>query len=258
MAPIYDGFGPLWYGMGSQPLGKNPGPISASSIVHDNACRNSVCSSIVLKSAVSNGTPTIYATDLSPAMIDKVKKRLGLESVKSEVMGSEAFSFPDGMFTHPVPSMLHPTTLRPDVGTKEILRTLNKPGGVALSAQFASDGWLGFAEAAVHKIRSDAPPFKGPVPEEWKTVDWFKNMFVDAGFQAENVQVHMITIKILFKDMWPEARVRMCKAVVNMAAGSWSAADENAPYAELMKRFNPKTADDDGLDHETQLLVAKK
>lgn len=66
---------------------------------------------------------------------------------------------------------------------------------------------------------------------------------MDASFQAENVRVHMITTRILFKDMWPEAR---------------SAADENALYEELMKRFDPKTADDDGLYHQTLLLVAKK
>lgn len=257
MAPIYDGFGPVWYEMGGALLAKNPNPISSSSIVHDNACGNGVCSSLIVKAAGTNNRPTIYATDLSPKMIAEVKKRPGLEMVKSEVMDSEALAFPDNTFTHSIASMVHPTTPHPDVLTKGIFRTL-KPDGVALSAQFASYGWIDFTQEAIRKIRPDAPPFPGPVPEEYKTVDWFKNQFVNAGFKPENVDVSKITIRILFKDIWPECRAHMCKAVVMMVAGSWSKADEEALYEELMKRFDPETSDGDGFDHETLLLVAKK
>lgn len=257
MAPIYDGFGPVWYEMAEGLLARNPIPISSSSVVHDNGCANGVCSITALEHATSSGSPTIYATDLSPNMIEEVKKRPGLESVKPEVMDAEALTFPDGMFTHSITSMVHPTTLRPDLVTKEIFRTL-KPGGVALSAEFASYGWLEIAEESIHKIRPDAPAFKGPVPEEWKTTAWFKGLFVDAGFQPENVQVDQITIRIRFRDMWPEARAHMCHAVVMMVAGSWSEADSDALYGELMKRFDPETADGDGFDHETLLLVARK
>lgn len=81
---------------------------------------------------------------------------------------------------------------------------------------------------------------------------------MDAGFKSENVQVDKITIRIQFKDMSPEARAHMSKAVVMMVAGSWSEAEANALYEELMKRFDPETADGDGFDHETALLVARK
>lgn len=129
---------------------------------------------MVVKNASSGSLPTIYATDLTPNKIKEVEKRPGLESVKSEVMDSEGLMFPDEMFTHSITSMLHPTTLRPDVVTKEIFRT-TRTGGVALSAQFIRYGRISFTNYAIRKIRPDAPPFTGPVSEDWKTVDWFRS-----------------------------------------------------------------------------------
>lgn len=94
--------------------------------------------------------------------------------------------------------------------------------------------------------------------EEWKTVDWFKSQFVNAGFEPGKVQVHRTTIRVLFEDMWQECRAHMCKAVVMLAKRSWSKANGDALYEELMRRFDPKTANSDGFDHDTLLLVAKK
>lgn len=237
-------------------LKHNPTPITAESIVHDNACGTGQVT-VGLLDETQDFTPSVYATDFTPGMIAEMNKRSLPSSITTAIMDSQSLDFPDNFFTHSFASLLLFMASNPARCAKEIYRTL-KPSGISLSSIFGSYGWAPIANQAIHAVRPDAPKFLGPpIPLAWSTPEWHKSLFVDAGFAPEKVKMASGRLTMKLKDMQSN-REHFCNAIKLQASAGWTAEEQERLYQELLKAFDPEFAEVESFDHDILICIAEK
>ncbi|KAF4634570.1 hypothetical protein G7Y89_g3538 [Cudoniella acicularis] len=167
-------------------------PITASSVIHDNACGPGIVALDILALADKAGTPppTIYATDFNQAMITKLQSIIDEKSLKTltaQVMdGSDLSSFADDMFTHSITNFGIFAFPDPVAGARHILRTL-KPGGIAAITVWKHPGNVFFFNEVIQSVAPGTPEWF-PI-KEWLEESYLLNIIEKAGFEKEKFEV---------------------------------------------------------------------
>jgi len=164
-------------------------PITASSVVHDNASAAGTVTSEILNLASPNEPAQIYATDISPLFIRALELQIS-EQQWSNVTASVADStdlsavLADGSVSHSITNFgifLFPD---PQRAGREIFRTL-EPGGTVVLTTWKVHGAIDMAHWLQQQINPDAPLFPpkvGPM-ETWKDERNVRRFLEEQGFE---------------------------------------------------------------------------
>lgn len=138
----------------------------------------------------------VVATDISPAMIERLAVRAeseGIHNLETRVMDGCALDIPDDSFD--VCASQHGVSLFPDVGRGMAeLQRVTKPGGQVIVVAFGplqTAEFLGFFMGAIRAVAPDLPvPPMDPPPLPFQLADpnVFRSRFNDAGLSDVSVE----------------------------------------------------------------------
>ncbi|KAF2728905.1 S-adenosyl-L-methionine-dependent methyltransferase [Polyplosphaeria fusca] len=169
-----------------QYLRDNVPPIAAGAIIHDNGCGTGAVTRAVLETYPellwSSPKATIYATDIDPACIADLEKRVtsrGWNSmVKTKVMPAEDLSLPPSTVTHSFANSLIFGARDPPKVAAETLRSL-APGGVAVMTTWATLPHAKALDRTRARLYGEDHPHIKP---EWYEASHVEKLLKDAGF----------------------------------------------------------------------------
>src|SRR4051794_2209337 len=123
------------------------------------------------------------ASDLSPEMVERGKRRTSLEGYEVEwhQADAEALPFDDGRFDcvgSVFGAMIAP---RPEVAARELFRVA-RPGGTVGMTAWRAEGYMGQMFDVTRKY---APPSGFPMPHEWSDEDTARERFGDLAGSIE-------------------------------------------------------------------------
>lgn len=206
-------------------------PLSSHSIVLDVATGPGITCSEILRQLPKDRHPKeIHAVDLSPAMIRQVEQR-GHPEITAAVMDAQDLKFPDNYFSHIYEAFAIFSLPDPVKGSKELYRTL-QVGGTAYVTTWASLGWAAPVNRAIHKMRPDAPKYKGPLPEEWFQAEKLQGVLAAGGFDESTIAVNRLAITV-GDEMWDGCKDFLRSGVMNTVVADWSAT-ENDQFFKLI------------------------
>jgi ubiquinone/menaquinone biosynthesis C-methylase UbiE len=167
--------------------------ITASSVVHDNACGPGITTIDIISEAAKNGTqpPIIHATDFSQGMISQIQSVIDekkLKNVTAQVMdGSDLSAFGDEMFSHSITNFGIFMFPDPVAGAAHIHRTL-KPGGIAAITTWKAPGNIFFINEILQALSPGHPVWLPMGVDDWFKEDHLRNILEKGGFAKENVE----------------------------------------------------------------------
>jgi ubiquinone/menaquinone biosynthesis C-methylase UbiE len=232
-------------------------PISSTSIVLDNASGPGIITGEILNQAASSagGPPIIYAADISPAMIDILRKK-NWPSVKSDVMDAQALSYPDNTFTHSFTNMGIFLFPEPEKGAAEIYRTL-RPGGVAVITSIKQVGWVRIFQAAQKEVKPEAPLWKSPLKEEWSTDIKLRSVVQAGGFEPENIEIKTTESSMLSNTL-VDFLASMRNSVTQMITKDWSEVEKRRFEVVLQEQIEKEMSNPRELEIVAWVAVARK
>jgi ubiquinone/menaquinone biosynthesis C-methylase UbiE len=231
-------------------------PISSTSIVLDNASGPGIITGEILnRSASADGAPIIYAADISPAMIDILRKK-NWPSVKSSVMDAQALSYPDNTFTHSFTNMGIFLFPEPEKGAAEIYRTL-QPGGVAVITSIKQVGWVRIFQAVQKEVKPEAPLWKSPLKEEWSTENKLRSVVQVGGFNSEDIEIKT-TESSMLSNMLGDFLASMKDSVTQMITKDWSEVEKRRFEVVLQEQIEKETSNPRELEIVVWVAVARK
>ena len=166
-------------------------PITASSVVLDNACGTGIATAEILAhcQATATAAPRIHAVDLHPKMLDVMRDTTlagfpasSRDRVTVEAMNGQALSFPAETFSHSITCFGIFFFEDADQGLREIVRTL-RPGGQAVLTSWASVSWIKYVMSALNEIRPGQPPQPLPLDRRWAESEWMQQQLAGAGLR---------------------------------------------------------------------------
>jgi len=173
-------------------------PITSSSVVHDNACGPGIVTGAILSSpSFTSGfdIPKIYATDLSGAMIKKLKTKPWADNVDAQVMNSAELAFPDATFTHSFTNFALMTMPQDDAekAAAQIYRTL-QPGGTAEISTFRKMSYMDLFKKAADQVKPGTVVNEGgAIPAHWMKEETLRDVLVAGGFKSEQIEIKSIS-----------------------------------------------------------------
>ncbi|KAL5345034.1 hypothetical protein ACLOAV_009987 [Pseudogymnoascus australis] len=173
--------------------------VTSTSVIHDNACGPAVVTSEILSQVSLDITPSIAATDISPAMItasENIIKTNNWNAVTAAVMDSQSLSFEDNTFSHSFTNFLVPS--QPGAPS-EIYRTL-KHGGTALFNVWKFHGFVDLMRRCSKNILVGSEA-AGPLANQWLTEAALRAQFETAGFQEHDIHVQTHCEYLRFEDL---------------------------------------------------------
>jgi ubiquinone/menaquinone biosynthesis C-methylase UbiE len=179
-------------------------PVTATSIIHDNACGPGPCSSEIISRCKSSGvkSPIIHATDSEKSMIEcyqTVSREQGWSNVTAQLMDGTSLSFPDETFTHSLTNFgifAFPNAVK---GASEIYRTL-KPSGTAILTTWKTPRTHAIMNDARRAIRPGLPAFASALLE-WTKPEKLVDVLAAGGFERESIQQTEAEAVAKFKDV---------------------------------------------------------
>jgi ubiquinone/menaquinone biosynthesis C-methylase UbiE len=231
-------------------------PISSTSIVLDNASGPGIITGEILnQSASADRLPTLYAADISPAMIDVLRKKNWL-SVKSDVMDAQALSYPDHTFTHSFTNMGIFLFPEPEKGAAEIYRTL-KLGGVAVVTSIKQVGWVRIFQAAQKEVKPEAPLWKSPLKEEWGTENKLRSVVQAGGFKSEDIEIKTTESSMLSNTLG-DFLASMKDSVTQMITKDWNEVEKERFKVVLQEQIEKEMLNPRELEIVAWVAVARK
>ncbi|KAF3941131.1 hypothetical protein ABW19_dt0209790 [Dactylella cylindrospora] len=166
-----------------------PIPITADSVVLDNACGSGAATTAILNATKPQGfVPTIHAVDLSPGMIEHVKS-LTADSpeVKTALMDMQSLTFGDNTFTHIINAF--GVFFCPDYeqGYREMYRVA-APGSVTVITSWKTIGWKPLLDYVVKSIKPEQEQYNFPAPPGFADAEWVKERMEAAGGKDVSVR----------------------------------------------------------------------
>lgn len=231
--------------------------ISSTSIVLDNASGPGIVTGEIMRQSASAGAPppTIYAADISPAMVELVVQN-NWSSVRGDVMDAQELSYPDNTFTHVFMNMGIFLLPEPEKGAKEMYRAL-KPGGVAVVTSIKQVGWVRIFQAAQKKVRPGAPLWKGPLGGEWSREDKLRGVMENGGFRTEDINLTTIESSQL-SSMVGHLLDSMKDNATKMITGDWNDVEKQHFEVCLQEEFEKAASDPEELEVVMWVAVARK
>ena len=166
-------------------------PITASSIVHDNAAGPATAISAVLNPATTITPQQIHITDSTLGMIEAVTDLISTQkwpTAKASVMDSHNLTFPNDMFTHSITNLSIFTFQDGVKCLQEIHRTIQPSAGVALVSTWKRFAVIEIIHRAQKIIRPDLPLMKIPHPE-YMEEGYLAGQMVKAGFEESKIKI---------------------------------------------------------------------
>lgn len=234
-------------------------PISADSVIHDNAAGPGTATSVILKNLEPEEYPKIIATDMVPAMIEAfssdVAKTNGTSKLTGLVMKSEDLDFPDDHFTHSITNFSIFNFVDPVICVKEIYRTL-KPSGQAVITTWKTFAIGDLIHETQRRIRPDLPPMRVSGAEYHK-VDAVIDVMVKAGFETEGIKVLSPTVVVTGEDL--EGLTEFgTSSFTDSARNGWTDEEKGRWKEMLLEVLEEKKQYFGGLKFEGWALIAKK
>jgi ubiquinone/menaquinone biosynthesis C-methylase UbiE len=225
-------------------------PLTADSIVLDNACGPGIVSGEILKLPDASLPDEMYAADISPKMIEMLRakaERGGAEGerwgrVRAQVMdGTNLSGHPDDFFTHSFTNFGIFLFSDADKGAAEIYRTLRHGGGTAVVTTWAELGYAYLFKEAQQAVRPDLPAFKGPLPAEWLAKAKLKQVMEAGGFQPKDIEITSRTFWLGMREWRDRLELAMRASLTKMITNGWTEADKERFGQELDKVFAEST-----------------
>ncbi|KAL9623482.1 MAG: hypothetical protein Q9160_002162 [Pyrenula sp. 1 TL-2023] len=174
-------------------------PISASSIIHDNACGPGIVTFEILESLHAANKPPpahVIATDITPGMIQAMQAKLeaktvpGADGVKIEAHvrdSQDLRPIADATFTHSITCF--GIFACPDAAkaAREIYRTL-KPGGVAAVTTWKYAATMDIIQRVSRKVRPGQAEWN-PISKDWNEEWKLKEVLREGGFEEGGIEV---------------------------------------------------------------------
>ena len=162
-------------------------PIPPESIIHDNACGAGAMTVAIMETHVKN--VTIYATDKAPPLIDMISKKATAHAwpVQTEIMLSEALTFPPAKFTHSFTNFAIMLIEKDAAVAKGIYRTL-QDGGVAVLSIWDRPLPVQVVSAAHRFLRSEQDPLPPAIKRGGFDAENLCSLLKGAGFASEKLK----------------------------------------------------------------------
>ena len=180
----------------------------------------------------------VVASDLSPGMVERGRKRSQEEGFEIEwqVADAEELPFEDGRFDCVGSSFGAMVAPRPEVAARELFRVVRAGGTVGMTAWQPGS----FTAELIRLLRKHGPPQPElPLPEEWGVEETVRQRFGDlAG------SIHFEQGQLVHEGESPEALVERLAATVPTMVGVKELLSEEEFHAlleelrELARRFN--------------------
>ncbi|KAH7409009.1 S-adenosyl-L-methionine-dependent methyltransferase [Cadophora sp. MPI-SDFR-AT-0126] len=234
-------------------------PITASSVIHDNASGPGTATGVILKNLKPEDYPTVIVTDMVPAMIEAfnsdVAKTNGTSKLIGVVMKSETLDFPDEHFTHSITNFSIFNFVDPVICVKEIHRTL-KPSGQAVITTWKTFAIGDLIHETQRRIRPDLPLMKVS-GAEYHSVDAVIDVMMKAGFEKEGIKVLSPTVVVTGEKL--EGLTEFGSGPFTDSARSGWTDEEKGKWKEvLLQVLEEKKQEYGGLKFEAWALVATK
>lgn len=231
-------------------------PISSTSIVLDNASGPGIVTQKIIQQSISASTaPTIFAADISPAMIELLKQK-NFPTVKADVMDAQELSYHDNTFTHVFMNMAIFLLPEPEKGAREIYRTL-KPGGVAIVTSGKQAGWVRIFQAAQKKVHSEVQLWQGPLDEEWSRDSKLRCVLIAGGFKVENISITTTEFSQLSSTLGNFLN-NMKDSSTKMITKDWSDIEKQQFEVGLQEEFKKTVSNPEELEVVAWVAVARK
>jgi ubiquinone/menaquinone biosynthesis C-methylase UbiE len=241
----------------AQAVIKRMPPITSDSIVLDNACGPGIVSGQIIKSLPSNTTPQFFAADLSPPMLEQLRKHDWASRVYSETMDAQDLKYPDDKFTHSFTNFALMIMPEPLKAAKHIYRTL-KPGGTAALTTWKKQGYMVIFHDAQRKVKPDSEYLPGPraISSEWMSDTKFRSTLEEAGFQAEDIQITTETAT-MSSDLW-EGLGPMKDMLFKDVVQGWTEKEKDEYHVALKEQFEYENAHPRQNEMVAWVAVARK
>ena len=174
-----------------------------SATVLDNACGTAIASAEIIKQLQSQSKelPRIHAADPAENMIAIATAKfaaLGAESsCTAATMPGEKLTYADGTFTHSITNMGILFYEDGAAGAREIFRTLNPAGGIAVVTTWERLGYLEDVIRPAHKLArpQDEKQFTLPIADRWFIPEQVRKCLVeDGGFALDKVEMQTCNV----------------------------------------------------------------
>jgi ubiquinone/menaquinone biosynthesis C-methylase UbiE len=237
---------------------KRTPPITSDSTVLDNACGPGIVTGQIIKDLTSNTTPQFFAADLSPAMLEQLRKHEWASKVQSEVMDAQELKYPDNKFTHSFTNFALMAVPDPLKAAKQIHRTL-KPGGTAALTTWKQLGYMVIFHDAQRKVKPDSEFLPGPrgISGEWMSDTKFRSTLEEAGFQAKDVEITTETAT-MSSDMWVSGLELMKNMLVSDIVQGWTDKEKEEYNVALKEQFELENANPRPTEMVAWVAVAHK
>ncbi len=235
-------------------------PISAQSVLHDNASGPGTATSVILRDLSEDAYPKVIATDMVPAMIDAfnstiVEPNAALDKFTGIVMKSEKLDFPDAYFTHSVTNFSIFNFVDQQASVSEIYRTL-RPSGQAVISTWKFFGIGDVVHEIQRQIRPDLPllEFSGA---QWHSADAVVDLMTKAGFEKQNIEV--LSRKVVASGEDLDGLVEFATGPFTEPARAEWTDNEKGRWKEVLQDvFNEKKRDYGGVVFEGWVILATK
>ena len=186
-ADMYFDSMPHWHTYAQYSLDAAP-PLTADSVVHDNAAGPGIVTNRIIINARKSGAPLpkLVTTDINPAMIEVAKKQC--PEAETKVMDSRNLDFPSGTFTHSFSNFLLISLfpLKDNVAFATSVRKTMAPGGTAVFAIWYRLDWMTILKDAANAVRPDGATF---VPDDSMSEETVRKILADGGFSADGITI---------------------------------------------------------------------
>lgn len=237
---------------------KRTPPITSNSTVLDNACGPGIVTGEIIKELPPNATPQLFAADLSPAMLEQLRRHEWGPKVQSQTMDAQDLQFPDDKFTHSFTNFALMAIPDPLKAVKHIYRTL-KPGGTAALTTWKQLGYMAIFHDAQRKVKPDSEYLLGPraISAEWASDTKLRTTLEEAGFQAKDIEITTETA-IMSSDKWGTGLELMKGLLVNDVVQGWADTEKQEYNAAITEQFEHEKAHPRPTEMVAWVAIARK
>lgn len=245
-------------------------PISASSVIHDNASGPGIVTFEILRSLHEAHQPPparVIATDITPGMIQAMQAKLdaktvaGAEGVEVEahVRDSQDLQIGDATFTHSITCFGIFACPDAEKAAAEIYRTL-RPGGVAVVTTWKFAATMDIIKR-VSKILRPGQPDWNPISPDWNEAWKLREVLGKGGFEEGKIEVTQFDQRAFVeegeKDI-TEAIVEVFRSgFFDLAKKGWSE-EEKAKWDDTIREVLTDEEKTKGIEMNSWIGVARK
>jgi ubiquinone/menaquinone biosynthesis C-methylase UbiE len=241
-------------------------PLTAESVVLDNACGPGIVTGEILKLPAAQIPSALHAADFSPNMIEALRAKSSRDgadgqrwkAVQAQVMDAQNLGgYADDTFTHSFTSFAIFCCPEADKAAAEIYRTLKAADGVAVVTTWETLGYLAHYQRAVKAVSPDLPMFEGPLAAEWMTDAKLRRVMEAGGFNGEDVDITAFSAFMTMRE-WSEVQHDFKLRILSRITNGWTAEHKATFEVELQREIVDGVARDEKIEMRAWIARARK